>query len=312
MAITNPVAGYSGFVTRAQFPSTDLGDSEQTPSDLATVADYTHLTALRAPRPTLLTNNAHDTCCFQAGHALGPLLRAARPIFELYGQAGNLRHHVNQDPGHNYARDNREAFYRMLRDFFFSGSSEFSVKEIQAETELEDRSRARGSAPGGESRLPQHRAGVGAGGPPGTGPDADGSASGDEDSGLRRSSRMKWRCSRPVKIKATRWRLRMDNEWTVPAVEIEAGAASGTVVHVADGGRASAAGTVGTQLSQGLRVLALDPFDFGESVLRRRTGCGASWSPRSGNGPWESRLDRSRLRRGGRETVTAELSRSTL
>ncbi len=136
VALANPVAGYSGFVTRAQFPSTDLGDSEQTPSDLATVADYTHLTALRAPRPTLVTNNAHDTCCFQAGHALGPLLRAARPVFELYGQAGNLRHHVNQDPGHNYARDNREAFYRMLRDFFFSGSSEFPGREIDSETEL--------------------------------------------------------------------------------------------------------------------------------------------------------------------------------
>ena len=28
----------------------DLGDSEQTPCDLATLVDYTHLTAMRAPR----------------------------------------------------------------------------------------------------------------------------------------------------------------------------------------------------------------------------------------------------------------------
>ena len=74
VAMANPVAGYSSFVTRAQFPSPDLGDSEQTPSDLAVVADYTHLTAMRAPRPTLLTKNAHDTCCFRAEYALGPLI----------------------------------------------------------------------------------------------------------------------------------------------------------------------------------------------------------------------------------------------
>ena len=66
VALANPVAGYSSYVTRTQFPSLDLGDSEQTPSDLASVADYTHLTALRAPRPTLLTHNARDTCCFRA------------------------------------------------------------------------------------------------------------------------------------------------------------------------------------------------------------------------------------------------------
>ena len=47
VTLANPVAGYSSYRTRAEFPS-DLGDSEQTPNDLATVADYTHLTAMRA------------------------------------------------------------------------------------------------------------------------------------------------------------------------------------------------------------------------------------------------------------------------
>ena len=50
VTIAAPVAGYSSFVTRAQFPEPDLGDSEQTPVDLARIADYTTLTAMRAPK----------------------------------------------------------------------------------------------------------------------------------------------------------------------------------------------------------------------------------------------------------------------
>jgi hypothetical protein len=54
VTLANPVAGYSSFRTRVRHLK-DLGDSEQTPCDLATVADYNHLTAMLAPRPTLLT-----------------------------------------------------------------------------------------------------------------------------------------------------------------------------------------------------------------------------------------------------------------
>ena len=59
VTLANPVAGYSSFLTRVRRLK-DLGDSEQTPCDMATVADYTHLTALLAPRPTLLTYCAKD------------------------------------------------------------------------------------------------------------------------------------------------------------------------------------------------------------------------------------------------------------
>src|SRR5207302_8351436 len=84
VTLSNPVAGYSNFRTRIRHFK-DLGDSEQTPTDLATVADYTHLTAMRAPRPTLLTYNAKDNCCFESGYALPPLLRAADPVFKRLG-----------------------------------------------------------------------------------------------------------------------------------------------------------------------------------------------------------------------------------
>ncbi len=98
MTLANPVAGYSSFLTRVRNLS-DLGDSEQTPCDLATVADYSHLTAMMAPRGLLLTYNAKDNCCFASGHALQPLLDAASPIYALYGDQPRLRSHVNHDPG---------------------------------------------------------------------------------------------------------------------------------------------------------------------------------------------------------------------
>ncbi len=269
VALANPVAGYSSFVTRAQFPSTDLGDSEQTPSDLATVADYTHLTAMRAPRPTLLTLNAHDSCCFRAGHALGPLLRAARPVFDLYDLPDNLRHHVNQDPGHNYARDNREAFHRMLRDFFFGGSRKFLVGEIDVEPEL--KTKAELDVPLPDGNLDFHRLALALAK---EAPERNGGTA----SGLRavtRTPRYSVRASETGtseagEIKATRWRLRMDNDWTVPAVEIESGTASGTVIQVADGGRRSAVGKARARLMQGRRVISLDLFNFGESQIKTK------------------------------------------
>ncbi|MDC0273367.1 acetylxylan esterase [Planctomycetaceae bacterium] len=121
VTLSNPVAGYSSFKTRARFQS-DLGDSEQTPSDLATVADYSLLTAMRAPHATLLTNNSEDACCFKAEHAQPPLVQAASPLFDLYHKRAWLRTHVNHDPGsHNFEQDNREQLYKMIGDHFFGG-----------------------------------------------------------------------------------------------------------------------------------------------------------------------------------------------
>ena len=124
------------FLTRARHFK-DLGDSEQTPNDLATVADYTHLTAMMAGRAALLTFNAKDNCCFAADHALEPLRSAAGPIFDLYGQANHLRAHINYDPGtHNYERDNREAFYRFMGDMFFPGDATWNATEIPSAAEV--------------------------------------------------------------------------------------------------------------------------------------------------------------------------------
>jgi len=136
VTLSNPVAGYSSFFTRGRNFG-DLGDSEQTPVDLATVADYSHLTALLAPRPTLLTYNLNDNCCFKADHALPPLLAAARPVFALYDRPDHLRYHINAEPGdHNFQQENREALYQMMGTHFFPENRDYSAREIPSTAEL--------------------------------------------------------------------------------------------------------------------------------------------------------------------------------
>ncbi|MDE0101317.1 MAG: acetylxylan esterase [Bryobacterales bacterium] len=266
VALANPVAGYSSFVTRAQFPGLDLGDSEQTPSDLAAVADYTHLTALRAPRLTLLTNNAHDTCCFRAEYALGPLLRAAKPAFGLHGKSGNLRHHVNQDPGHNYGQDNREAFYGFLGDAFFEGAQDFDAAEIDVIGELKSGEQLHVPLPENNLDIRQIAQGLARDAPP-----RPRRTTADLQA-ITKMPRYQVRGklagnSTSASVRATRWRLRMDNDWTVPAVELEGPAPGATAILVADGGRDSTVGAVRAQLALGKRVLAVDPYYFGESRI---------------------------------------------
>lgn len=264
VALANPVAGYSSFVTRTQFPSLDLGDSEQTPSDLATVADYTHLTALRAPRPTLLTYNARDTCCFQAEYALPPLLYSSRPIFDLYDRPDSLRHHINQDFGHNYGQDNREAFYRMLRDYFYAGSPDFPVAEIDVAAEIKTIKELEASLPADNLDVHKLALAIAESLP------ATGSGTRGELREITKTPRYNVTAktvneSTEGGLKVTRRQLHMDNDWTVPALELAPAAPTGTVIMVADGGRASLAGEIREQLGQGRRVIAIDPLFFGEA-----------------------------------------------
>ena len=269
--LANPVAGFSSYMTRTQFPMLDLGDSEQTPSDFASVLDYTHLTAMMAPRPTLLTYNAKDDCCFRADNSMAPLIQAARPLFKLFDAADKLRYHVNYDVGHNYGQDNREAFYRMLRDFFYGGMPDFPVSEIPSSDEVRtaeqllvpvsadnldfhalavqlSRSLPRAGSPG-RARLAEivraHRYQV----------DATKVEITTEDS-----------------FEISRWRLRMGNDWTVPAVELSPSKPESTVLLVADAGRSSLALQARQFLSEGRRVIAIDPFYFGESKISKRDG----------------------------------------
>ena len=273
VTLCNPVAGYSSFRTRARFP-TDRGDSEQQPNDLATVTDYTHLTAMLAGRAALLTYNVKDNCCFASDHALPPLQEAAEPIFALYGQAGRLRTHVNYDPGtHNYEIDNRQAFYRVIGDEFFPGDTKFQAQEIPSEAEVKTAAELQVAMPG--ENLGFHALALRLSKDLPREPDI---ATRNPDAARARlADIVKFKSHAVVAqrtgsetrgdVQATFWKLRVGNTWTVPAVELTRGEAKGTVVLVADHGRKSAAAEVEAWLVAGQRVIALDPFLFGEAKI---------------------------------------------
>lgn len=274
VTLSNPVAGYSSFLTR-DYHTKDLGDSEQTPNDLALYADYTHLTAMRAPRPTLLTNNSKDNCCFESGYAQPPLLKAAFPIFKLYDKEENLQKHINDDPGtHNFLKDNREALYRMLSAHFSEPGKPLPVEEIPCDEELKTAQELQVELPADNADF--HTLAL--------------KLSQDLPRPAKKTTPEKQRAALKKLIsapeskvigtkvdhksagdtKVTFWKLKVDQDWTVPAVEFSRGSAKSTTIVVADAGRQSLAATVETLLAQGQNVLTVDPFYFGESKISQR------------------------------------------
>lgn len=279
--LTDPVAGYSSDLTRIRHFS-DLGDSEQTPCDLATVADYAHMTAMMAPRPTLLTFNAKDDCCFAADHALPPLLDAARPIFKLYGKEANLRSHVNHDPGtHNYFLDNRQALYRMLGDHFYAGRKDYDPKEFPSESEVKSKDVLRVDLPPDNVSLHSLALALGKGLPrdPGLPGSRQAAAAWQDDRRTRLRGIVRPRRNEVERgefaieekdgVRARYWKLKAGS-WSVPVVELSRGAPQSTVVLIADAGRKSSVAVVNECLEQGNRVLAVDPFYLGESQIAER------------------------------------------
>ena len=118
--VSVPVAGFASLSTKIEARKYgDLGDLEQNATDFLESQEFTHLTALRAPRPTLLVYNAEDDCCFRGPMAKPLVFDAVRPFFKLYGQEDALQWHENRDPGtHNYQLDNRLAAYRFFSQYF--------------------------------------------------------------------------------------------------------------------------------------------------------------------------------------------------
>lgn len=282
VTLANPVAGYSSFRTRARNFS-DLGDSEQTPSDLATVVDYAHLTAMLAPRGALLTYNAKDNCCFATGHALQPLLDAAQPVFKLFKADAKLRWHNNHVPGtHNFEQENREVLYRMLGDTFFPGDTKFDAKEIPAEAEVKKPEDLNVPLPADNLDFNQLALRLAQQLPRG------------EHTPLSPATLPRWQEAQrgflggvvrakhyPVSaelagrettngLSVTWWRLKMSDAWTVPAVEFSQGAPLETVLLVGDGGRKVMAADVDKLLAEGKRVVIVDPFYFGESRIAQK------------------------------------------
>lgn len=280
VTLSNPVAGYSSFRTRVRNHS-DLGDSEQTPCDMATVADYAHLTAMMAPRATLLTFNVKDQCCFASGHALQPLLDVSVPVFELYGKPQQLRSHVNHDPGtHNFEQDNRQALYRMIAASFYAGADSFDAQEIECEDELKTKQQLEVALPDDNADFQKLAIKLSAN-LPHNGDLPDQPSAGWTKSGRQRlaeivrakeyqvtAEKVSTESNRGLTV--TSWRLHMNDAWTVPAMEFSRGESNRATIVVADSGRQATAATVERLLDEGGRVFAVDPFYIGESKIKSR------------------------------------------
>jgi hypothetical protein len=135
VAVIVPNAGHGAMGVRIDNGS-DIGDLEQVPMDLMTVADYTHVTALFAPRPSLLIYNAQDNCCFQAARTLPAIYDPVVPVYELYGAESGFRFHINEDPGtHNYGEDNRRQFYKFVDEYLLP-NADWNDEELPTEGEI--------------------------------------------------------------------------------------------------------------------------------------------------------------------------------
>lgn len=128
--VSIPVAGYTTLQGRLERLPGEPGDIEQNATDFLVGHGYSTLTAIRAPRPTLLIYNAEDNCCFRAPLVKPYVFDAIKPFFTLYGKEDNFQFHQNTNvSAHNYGLDNREQAYRFFNTYFHlqGGNTEISV-----------------------------------------------------------------------------------------------------------------------------------------------------------------------------------------
>lgn len=132
-----PVAGYSAMISKLE-RTADMGDHEQSATDLLMGQEYTHFTAMLAPRPAMIIGNAEDDCCFRAPLVKPHIFDGIRRFYRAYGKESVFEWHENMDPGdHNYELDNRQAAYR-----FFARAFGVKAPERESDTASEVRTQS--------------------------------------------------------------------------------------------------------------------------------------------------------------------------
>jgi dienelactone hydrolase len=128
--VSIPVAGYVNLQGRLERLPEEAGDLEQNATDLLAGQDYSTLTAMRAPRPTLLIYNAEDSCCFRAPLVRPYVFDPVVPFFRLYGKNDAFQYYQSTlISAHNYAlEDQAQAFAFFIKHFHLTaGSAETPV-----------------------------------------------------------------------------------------------------------------------------------------------------------------------------------------
>ena len=114
-----PVAGFTSLQGRLERIPGEPGDYEQLAPDLLNGQGYQTFAAMLAPRPTLETNNAEDSCCFRAPLVKPDIYDAVKPFFALYGKEDAFSFHADTEVlAHNYDHDDRQQTYRFLDKWF--------------------------------------------------------------------------------------------------------------------------------------------------------------------------------------------------
>jgi hypothetical protein len=265
-----PVAGYVDIRTRVR-TGKDMGDLEQAPVDLLTIADYSHLTAMLFPRAALLVFNAYDECCFAAHRARPSVYEPVRAVYDRYAPGVEFSFHENFDPGsHNYQLNNRLAFYGFLNRNFVALEDRVegeirSFDELRIQTAYRKR-RFEELALDLAKDLPCRKK-------------AELEGSPEARVAVRKELREVLHLrSAPVTdvlresaevfgdFEVMALRVRLSNLVTIPVYALTPKSSSpvGTVLLFADGGRASIADRVHEALRNGMRVLAFDVLFSGE------------------------------------------------
>jgi dienelactone hydrolase len=123
--VSIPVAGYVNLQGRLERLPEEPGDIEQNPTDFLVGQDYSTLTAMRAPRPTLLIYNAEDDCCFRAPLVKPYVFDPVVPFFNLYGKADAFQFYQSTlISAHNYGlEDQAQAFAFFIEHFHLTADS---------------------------------------------------------------------------------------------------------------------------------------------------------------------------------------------
>ncbi len=282
-----PVAGYSP-VWQRRTCMDDIGDLEQVPSDFCSIVDYDVLTALFAPRPTLLIYNRYDDCCFQTKRTRKSVYLPVKPVFELLDAADNFVLYDCVDPRvHNYDRNNREQLYRFLNRHFDLDTPDEELpweSEILTEAELNTglpannqtlHSLARDNLISIKTKRQRSAR-----------PDGRRLLTGRRKAAARRKLGEVIRLVSFDKVVARsigrrkvrrelQWQhsiLRLDRSWSVPVTEFTPSSRGrgGIEIIVGDTGRKRMRHHVTSALADGRRVLAADLFDSGECAFDSR------------------------------------------
>ena len=262
ITVAIPVAGHSPVWQRVNCAA-DIGDLEQVPVDLCTVAGFDLMTALFAPRPALLIYNIRDDCCFRSRRTYRSVYKPVKPVYESLGVGDDFEFYENSDPGtHNYEAASRGRLYRFLNNRFDLDTPERDLpfeEELLSERDAtvglpEDNKtllslaadaarRIRSKPIRGKTEIRARRREVAA------------------TIALRRNSAN----DQTVRSRGdlTQHRFRLGSDWTVPISEIRGRGRAAIIVD--DGGRPAMCSRIAALA--GGRLLAADVYGTGESWI---------------------------------------------